>query len=139
MKEILQIHTRGMPLNEDVSLDELASQTHGFVGADLQSLVKEAAMKSLRRILPKINLEEEQIPQKILDELKVTKDDFQNALREVQPSALREVYIEVPNVKWEQIGGLKEVKEELKEAVELPLKKPEDFNRVGIRPVRGIL
>ncbi|HLC38424.1 MAG TPA: CDC48 family AAA ATPase [Candidatus Norongarragalinales archaeon] len=138
-KEILQIHTRGMPLNEDVSLDELASQTHGFVGADLQSLVKEAAMKSLRRILPKINLEEEQIPQKILDELKVTKDDFQNALREIQPSALREVYVEVPNVKWEQIGGLEEVKQELKEAVELPLQKPEVFTRMGIRPVRGIL
>ena len=138
-KEILQIHTRGMPLKEDVSLDELASQTHGFVGADLQSLVKEAAMKALRRMLPKINLEDEEIPQKILEEIRVEKADFNNALREVRPSALREVYIEVPNVKWEQIGGLKEVKEELKEAVELPLKQPEAFTRLGIRPVRGIL
>ncbi|MEM4254812.1 MAG: CDC48 family AAA ATPase [Candidatus Norongarragalinales archaeon] len=138
-KEILQIHTRGMPLKEDVFLDEIAAQTHGFVGADIQSLVKEAAMKALRRILPKINLEDEEIPQKILDEIRVEKADFDNALREVRPSALREVYIEVPNVKWEQIGGLKEVKEELKEAVELPLKKPEAFTRVGIRPVRGIL
>ncbi|MBS3069914.1 CDC48 family AAA ATPase [Candidatus Micrarchaeota archaeon] len=138
-KEILQIHTRGMPLKEDVSLDELASQTHGFVGADLQSLVKEAAMKALRRMLPKINLEDEEIPQKILEEIRVEKADFNNALREVRPSALREVYIEVPNVKWDQIGGLKEVKEELKEAVELPLKRPEAFTRMGIRPVRGIL
>src|SRR3989338_30359 len=138
-KEILQIHTRGMPLKEDVSLDELASQTHGFVGADLQSLVKEAAMKALRRMLPKINLEDEEIPQKILEEIRVEKADFNNALREVRPSALREVYIEVPNVKWEQIGCLKEVKEELKEAVELPLKRPEAFTRMGIRPVRGIL
>lgn len=137
-KEILQIHTRGMPL-EEVNLDEFANLTHGFVGADLQSLAKEAAMKALRRLLPKLNLEEEQIPQKDLDQLKVTKEDFQNALREIQPSALREVYIEVPNVKWEQIGGLKEVKEELKEAVELPLKKPEAFTRLGIRPVKGIL
>jgi len=138
-KEILQIHTRGMPLKEDVSLDEIAAQTHGFVGADVQSLVKEAAMKALRRMLPKINLEDEEIPQKILDEIRVEKADFNNALREVRPSALREVYIEVPNVKWEQIGGLKEVKEELKEAVELPLKRPEVFTRMGIRPVRGIL
>jgi len=138
-KEILQIHTRGMPLGDDVNLDELAALTHGFVGADMQSLTKEAAMKALRRVLPKINLEEKEIPQKILDELKVLKQDFMNALREIQPSALREVYIEVPNVKWEQIGGLEEVKRELKEAVDLPLKHPESFARLGIRPVRGIL
>ncbi|HEV8289907.1 MAG TPA: CDC48 family AAA ATPase [Candidatus Norongarragalinales archaeon] len=138
-KEILQIHTRGMPLAEDVSLDDLASVTHGFVGADLQALVKEAAMKVLRRILPKIKLEEEVIPTKILEELKVERNDFYNALKEIQPSALREVYIEVPNVKWEQIGGLENVKRELKEAVELPLKRPEVFTKIGIRPVRGIL
>ncbi len=137
-KEILQIHTRGMPLDKDVSLDDLAAVTHGFVGADLQLLCKEAALKVLRRTLPKIDLDKE-IPQAILDELKVTKEDFQDALREVRPSALREVYIEVPNVKWEQIGGLEEVKREIKEAVELPLKKPEVFARVGIRPVKGIL
>ncbi|MCX6767884.1 MAG: CDC48 family AAA ATPase [Candidatus Micrarchaeota archaeon] len=138
-KEILQIHTRGMPLEKEVILDDLAAVTHGFVGADISSLTKEAAMKALRRILPKINLEDEQIPQKILDELKVTKDDVYNALKEIQPSALREVYIEVPNVKWEQIGGLEEPKRELREAVDLPLKHPEVFARMGIRPVRGIL
>ncbi|NYZ77995.1 AAA family ATPase, partial [Candidatus Micrarchaeota archaeon] len=138
-KEILQIHTRGMPLDDDVNLDELASVTHGFVGADMQSLTREAAMRALRRVLPKINMEEKEIPQTILEELTVSKEDFMNALREIQPSALREVYIEVPNVRWEQIGGLEEVKRELKEAVDLPLKRPESFTRLGIRPVRGIL
>ncbi len=138
-KEILQIHTRGMPLAADVSLDDLSQITHGFVGADLQSLCKEAAMKSLRRMLPKLNLEEAEIPPKILEELKVTGTDFQDALKEVQPSALREVYIEVPNVKWGQIGGLERIKSELREAVDLPLKRPEVFEKLGIRPVRGIL
>ncbi|MBI5176756.1 CDC48 family AAA ATPase [Candidatus Micrarchaeota archaeon] len=152
-REILQIHSRGMPLEvepylkkaggdaekaRDLFLDDFSAVTYGFVGADLQMLCKEAAMKVLRRILPKIDLEKE-IPQNILDGLKVTKEDFENALKEVHPSALREVYIEVPNVKWEQIGGLEEIKRELKEAVELPLKSPEVFARVGIRPVRGIL
>ncbi len=138
-REILDIHTRGMPLAKNVSLDELASVTHGFVGADLQSLCKEAAMKVLRRILPKIKLEDETIPTKILEELKVEKGDFMGALREIHPSALREVYVEVPNVKWEQVGGLDEAKRELKEAVDLPIKHPEVFERIGIRPVRGIL
>ncbi len=138
-KEILQIHTRGMPLAEDVSLDDLAAHTHGFVGADLQSLTKEAAMKALRRTLPKIKLEDEQIPQEILDSMRVTSADFENAKHEIRPSALREVYIEVPNVKWEQIGGLEIAKSELKDAVERPLKKPEDFTKFGIRPARGIL
>ena len=119
-------------------IDDLAAVTHGFVGADLQMLGKEAAMKVLRRLLPKIDPQKE-IPTHLLEELKVTKDDFTDALREVQPSALREVYIEVPNVKWEQIGGLEEVKRELREAVELPLKNPGAFTRVGIRPARGIL
>lgn len=138
-REILDIHTRGMPLAKNVSLDDLAAVTHGFVGADLQSLCKEAAMKVLRRILPKIKLEDETIPTKILEELKVEKADFLGALREIHPSALREVYIEVPNVKWEQVGGLEEAKRELKEAVDLPIKHPEVFERIGIRPVRGIL
>ncbi len=138
-KEILQIHTRGMPLGKNVSLDELASVTHGFVGADLQSLCKEAAMKVLRRILPRIKLEEETIPAQILEELKVEKKDFTDALKEIQPSALREVYIEVPYVKWDQVGGLEEAKRELREAVELPIKRPEVFERIGIRPVRGVL
>ncbi|MFH1200125.1 MAG: CDC48 family AAA ATPase [Candidatus Micrarchaeota archaeon] len=138
-KEILQIHTRGMPLEDNVSLDQLSSVTHGFVGADLQSLCKEAAMKALRRMLPELNLEDEKIPQMILEKLKVSGSDFSEALKEVSPSALREVMIEIPNVKWDQIGGLENAKQELKEAVELPLKKPEAFTRVGIRPVRGIL
>ncbi|MFA6329158.1 MAG: AAA family ATPase [Candidatus Micrarchaeia archaeon] len=137
--EIMQIHTRGMPLAENVRLEDIAAKTHGFIGADLQSLCKEAAMKALRRILPKINLEDEHIPQELLDELRVTKDDFETAQREIMPSALREVYIEVPNVKWDFIGGLEEVKKELREAVELPLKNPEAFTKFGIRPVRGIL
>ena len=137
--EILQIHTRSMPLAEDVSVDELAGITHGYTGADVSALTKEAAMKVLRRILPKIDLTQEFIPPEILDNLKVTREDFFNALREVRPSALREVFIERPNVKWGDIGGLENVKKELKEAVELPLKSPEVFTRMGIRPVKGIL
>ncbi|NYZ79293.1 CDC48 family AAA ATPase [Candidatus Micrarchaeota archaeon] len=138
-KEVLQIHTRNMPLDTDVNLDELANVTHGFTGADISSLSKEAAMKSMRRILPKINLEEEFVPPQILEEMKVTRDDFFNAMRDIQPSALREVFVEIPNVKWEDVGGLEDVKRELKEAVELPLKSPEKFTKMGIRPVRGIL
>jgi len=137
--EILQIHTRSMPLSEDVDVNELAAITHGYTGADVSALTKEAAMKVLRRILPKIDLEQEFIPAEILDNLKVTREDFFNALREVRPSALREVFIERPNVKWGDIGGLENVKKELKEAVELPLKSPEIFTRMGIRPVKGIL
>ncbi|MEM4222133.1 MAG: CDC48 family AAA ATPase, partial [archaeon] len=138
-KEILQIHTRGMPLAEDVNLDELAANTHGFVGADLAALAREAAMKTLRRILPKINLEEETIPVEVLDSLKVTQEDFENALKEIQPSALREVLVEIPNVRWLDIGGLENVKKELIEAVEWPLKYPEMFKRMGITPPKGIL
>jgi transitional endoplasmic reticulum ATPase len=138
-KEILQIHTRGMPLAKDVDLDRIADITHGFVGADLEALCKEAAMSALRRILPKINLEEARIPPEILEELKVTKEDFENALKVVQPSAMREVLIEVPKVRWEDIGGLENVKQELREAVEWPLKYPEVFQRMGIEPPKGIL
>lgn len=138
-KEVLQIHTRNMPLDSDVNLDELANVTHGFTGADISSLSKEAAMKTLRRILPKINLEEEFVPPQILEEMKVTRDDFFNAMRDIQPSALREVFVEVPNVKWDDVGGLEDVKREIREAVELPLKNPEKFTKMGIRPVRGIL
>ena len=137
--EIIQIHTRGMPLSEEVKVEDLAAKTHGFIGADLQALCKEAAMKSLRRILPLIANLEDEIPQQILDNIRVNKDDFDNALREITPSALREVYIEIPNVKWDSIGGLEKAKRELKEAVELPLKNPEAFTKFGIRPVRGIL
>ena len=138
-KEILQIHTRNMPLAEDVNLDEIANVTHGYTGADISSLAKEAAMKVLRRILPDINLQEEFIPQNILEDLRVTRDDFANAMNEIQPSALREVFLEVPNVRWSDIGGLEHVKRELKEAIELPLKNPEVFEKMGIRPVKGIL
>jgi transitional endoplasmic reticulum ATPase len=138
-KEILQIHTRRMPIAEDVDLDEIADITHGFTGADLAALCREAAMNALRRFLPRIDLEKEVIPAEILEQLKVTREDFANALRMIQPSALREVILEIPNVKWEDVGDLQSVKQELKEAVEWPLKYPEVFKRLGIRPPRGIL
>jgi len=136
-KEILQIHTRGMPL-ENVDLDHLASITYGFVGADLEALCKEAAMNSLRRILPEINLEEEKIPSEVLEKIRVTKNDFEESLKAIEPSAMREVFVQTPNVKWKDIGGLKKVKEELKESVEWPLKYPERFKKMGIRPPKGI-
>ena len=138
-KEILQIHTRRMPLADDVDLDELANITHGFTGADLAALCREAAMNALRRFLPKIDLEKETIPAEVLEELKVTREDFMNALKVVQPSALREVILEIPNVRWEDIGDLEQVKQELREAVEWPLKYPDLFKRLGIRPPKGIL
>jgi transitional endoplasmic reticulum ATPase len=137
--EILQIHTRGMPLVDDVNLDSIAKVTHGFVGADLESLSKEAAMRSLRRILPEINLEQPKIPAEILNKIKVTKDDFDNALKEVQPSAMREVLVQRPNVKWDDIGGLAEVKEELAEAIEWPLKHSDLFVQADVRPPKGLL
>jgi transitional endoplasmic reticulum ATPase len=138
-REILLIHTRRMPLAEDVDLDELADITHGFVGADIAALVREAAMNALRRYLPEIDLEKEVIPAEVLEKIKVSREDFANALKTIQPSALREVVLEVPNVKWTDIGGLEAVKQELMEAVEWPLKYPEVFRRLGIRPPRGIL
>jgi len=138
-KEILQIHTRNMPLADDVDLEYLADVTHGFVGADLAVLCKEAAMKTLRRLLPDIDLEKEEIPKEILDKIEVTMSDFKEALKEVEPSVLREVLVEVPNVKWDDIGGLEDVKQELKEAVEWPLKHKEVFDRLGIRPPKGVL
>jgi len=137
--EILQIHTRGMPLSDDVNIQNLSNITHGFVGADLAALCREAAMNSLRRYLPQLNLDEDEIPNNILETLEVEKVDFINALKEIQPSAIREVLIETPNVTWEDIGGLEEVKQELKEAIELPLKSPESFNNMGIVPPKGIL
>ena len=139
-KEILQIHTRSMPLAKDVDLDKLAEITHGFVGADLAALAKEAAMRALRRIMKEHNLfEEEELPKEVLDKLEVTMDDFLEALKDITPSALREVVVQVPNVKWEDIGGLEEVKEELKMAVEWPLKYPELFKAAGARQPKGIL
>ena len=137
---ILKIHTRGMPLTRSVKLDELAVITHGFVGADLESLAKEAAMNVLRKFLPEIKLgQDEQIEPKILEKLVVKQKDFYEALKFVRPSALREVSVEVPNVKWDDVGGLENLKQELKEAVEWPIKHPESFVKMGIRPSRGIL
>jgi len=137
--EILQIHTRNMPLAKDVDLNRLAEMTHGFVGADLAALCREAAMKALRRYLPKIDLSQERIPLEVLEQLEVTMQDFLEAYKEITPSALREVYVEIPNVKWSDIGGLEQVKQELREAVEWPIKYPEAFKRMGIKPPRGIL
>jgi len=137
--EIIQIHTRGMPLAEDVDLKKLAEMTHGYTGADVSALGRETAMKALRRYLPQINLEEERIPPSVLEKMEVTMDDFLGAYKEVTPTAMREVYIEVPSVHWSDIGGLDEVKQELKEAVEWPLKNPEIFTRLGIKPPKGIL
>jgi transitional endoplasmic reticulum ATPase len=137
--EILQIHTRGMPLTEGVDLKKLAAMTHGYTGADLAALGRETAMKALRRYLPEINLEEERIPPNVLEKMEIRMEDFTNAYKEITPTAMREVYIEVPTVHWDQIGGLEDVKEELREAVEWPLKNPEVFSRMGIRPPKGIL
>src|ERR1041385_383959 len=137
--EILEIHTRGMPLTDDVSLESIAKITHGFVGADLEAVCREAAMRSLRRVLPEINLEESKIPIETLNKIKITWDDFQNALRDVQPSALREVYVQRPNVEWTDVGGLEEVKEELKEAIEWPLKHADLFTQADIIPPKGLL
>ncbi len=137
---ILKIHTRNMPLEKNVNLKEFADITHGFVGADLSALAKEAAMNLLRTIYPDLKLEEDQpIPKEVLEKLKVSKDNFFEALKVVRPSALREVLIEMPNVKWENIGGLEMVKQELIEAVEWPLKNPAVFKRMGIKPPKGIL
>jgi transitional endoplasmic reticulum ATPase len=137
--EILQIHTRGMPLAHDVDLKKLAELTHGYTGADLSALARETAMKALRRYLPEINLEEERIPPNVLEKMEVRMEDFTNAYKEITPTAMREVYIEVPTIHWNDIGGLEEVKQELREAVEWPLKNPEIFTRMGIRPPRGIM
>ncbi|MDD2439179.1 MAG: CDC48 family AAA ATPase [Methanosarcinaceae archaeon] len=138
-KQILLIHTRGMPLEADVDLGEIADVTHGFVGADLSSLCKEAAMHALRRLTPEIEIEEEEIPAEILDKLGVKKNDFKEALKNIEPSAMREVFVEVPHVKWEEVGGLEEAKQELIEAVEWPLRYPGLFAAVNVKPPRGIL
>ena len=143
-REILQVHTRGMPLERDeengtwLKLDHFARITHGFVGADLAALAREAAMSALRRYLPEIDLDEP-LPPKLLQEMKVTNDDFKEALKDVEPSALREVMIEVPKVSWEEVGGLKDVKQQLKEAIEWPLTNSAGFDRLGIKPPRGVL
>jgi transitional endoplasmic reticulum ATPase len=138
-REILQIHTRGMPLAPDVDIADLARRTYGFVGADLAALSREAAMEAVRRIMPRINTEEETIPTEVLDALSVERRDFENALKRVQPSAMREVMVEAPTIRWSDIGGLDESIEKLREGIELPLTHPEAFRRIGIRPARGFL
>jgi transitional endoplasmic reticulum ATPase len=137
--EVLQIHTRGMPLAEDVDLKKLSDMTHGYTGADLSALGRETAMKALRRYLPQINLEEERVPPAVLEKMEVKMDDFLGAFKEVTPTAMREVYIEVTTVHWDDVGGLDDVKQHLKEAVEWPIKSPEIFTKLGIRPPKGIL
>jgi transitional endoplasmic reticulum ATPase len=138
-REILGIHTRGMPLASDVDLNELARTTHGFVGADIAALSREAAIEAVRRIMPQLDLEAQTIPPEVLDNLSVLRDDFVAALKRVQPSAMREVMVQVPNVSWEDIGGLDNAQLKLKEGIELPLKNPEAFHRIGIRPAKGFL
>jgi len=137
--EILQIHTRGMPLAKDVELKELADITHGYVGADLSALTKEAAMRSLRRILPDIDLQVDNIPPEALNRLEVTREDFLQAFREMEPSTLREVLIEKPNVRWDDVGGLEEAKQELRESIEWPLKMNKLFAHFDARPPKGII
>ncbi len=137
-KEIFQIHTRGMPIEDDVDLNDYADITYGFVGADIMAVCREAAMFALRKILPQINLDEP-IPSRIIQELKINNEDFMQAINMIEPSAMREVMVEIPNVNWDDVGGLEGVKQELKEAVEWPLKYPKLFERAGIRPLNGIL
>lgn len=137
-REVLAIHTRGMPLAEGADLDEIARTTYGFVGADLGALVREAAMDALRRVLPDINLKEG-IPAEVLEKLTVSQDDFNSAMKRIQPSALREIMIQAPNVRWDDVGGLDDAQLKLKEGVELPLRSPQSFKRMGIRPAKGFL
>jgi transitional endoplasmic reticulum ATPase len=138
-REILAIHTRGMPLAPDVDLNELARSTYGFVGADLSALTREAAIEAVRRIMPRLDLSTSSIPADVLETLAVTRDDFQAALKRVQPSAMREVMVQMPDVRWEDVGGLTDAMRKLKEGVELPLKDPDAFRRLGIRPAKGFL
>ena len=137
--DILNIHTRNMPLADDVDIKRIAGVSHGYVGADLEYLCKEAAMKCLRRLLPEINLDDEKIPPETLDKLIVNADDYKKALIEVTPSGMREVFIENPDVKWDEVGGLKEIKQELQEAVEWPMKYPALYDKLGHKMPRGIL
>ena len=138
-KEIIDIHTRGMPISDDFDIDWLLDNSYGFVGADISALVRESAMKALRRYLPEIDLDEEQIPPEVLEKMEVRMSDFRQAIKEIEPSALREIYLEVPEVSWDQVGGLEEVKERLKESIEWPLTKPDVFEHFGIKPPRGIV
>ncbi|MCX6157395.1 MAG: CDC48 family AAA ATPase [Ignavibacteriota bacterium] len=137
--EILHIHTRGIPLSADVDLEKLSEITHGFVGADLEALAREAAMTALRKILPQIDFEIAEIPYNLIMSLEVTMDNFYEAMKEVEPSAIREVFVEIPDVKWDDVGGLDEIKDTLKEAVEWPLKYSELFRKAGTNPPKGVI
>lgn len=137
--EIITVHCRGMPLADDVNLEDISKITHGFVGADLQALAKEAAMNALRRILPELDLEQESIPAEMLEKIKIVQADFSKALTEVQPSALREVFVEVPNITWNDIGGLKAIKDQLQEIIEWPLKFGRLYRRLSINQPKGVL
>ena len=138
-KEILDVHTRQMPIADDFDVEWVLENSYGFVGADLAALVRESAMKALRRYLPEIDLDEDTIPPEVLEKMEVRMDDFRLAIREIEPSALREIYVEVPDVSWESVGGLNEIKDRLKESVEWPLTKPDLFEHFGIKPPRGIV
>ena len=138
-REVFQIHTRSMPLDKKISLKEFANITHGFVGADISAVCREAAMAALRRYLPQIDLDSEVIDPELLEQIEVTKNDFEEALKEVMPSGIREVFVEIPNVTWDQIGGLEDIKQKLIESVDWPLSHPKIFERMGINPPRGIL
>ena len=137
--EIMDVHTRQMPISEDFEINWVLDNTYGFVGADLAALVREAAMRALRRYLPEIELEDETIPPEVLEKMEVRMDDFKEAIKDVEPAALREIYVEIPAVTWEEVGGLDEVKDRLKESVEWPLTQPELFEHFGIKPPRGIV
>jgi transitional endoplasmic reticulum ATPase len=138
-REIIDIHVRGMPISDDFDIEWILKNTHGFVGADVSALSREAAMKALRRYLPEIDLEEEEVPPEVLEKMEVCMDDFKQAMKEVEPSALREIYVEVPELSWDEVGGLEEVKDRLKESIDWPLTKPELFEHFGINAPRGIL
>ncbi len=138
-REIFQIHTRGMPIANDVEIDDIARRSYGYVGADISALAREAAIEALRRNLPEIDLDAEEIPGEVLERLEVTQDDFVNAFRRIQPSALREILVQVPDVTWDDVGGLDTVKAQLREGIELPLKNAEAYQRLGIRPAKGFL
>ena len=138
-REIVNIHTRGMPIADDFDMDWILENSYGFVGADIMSLTREAAMKALRRYLPEIDLDQDEIPPEVLEKMEVQMNDFRIAIREIEPSALREIYVEIPEVSWDDVGGLDEVKERLKESVEWPLTMPDRFEHFGIKPPRGIV
>jgi len=138
-KEILDVHTRQMPIADDFDVDWVLENSYGFVGADLAALVRESAMKALRRYLPEIDLDEDTIPPEVLEKMEVKMEDFRLAIREIEPSALREIYVEIPDISWDSVGGLSEIKDRLKESVEWPLTKPELFDHFGIKPPRGIV